>query len=60
MKKKKNNFQSSIINLEVGVAGFEPAAYSSQSCRDNRTTLHPVINVKCKELHFCGERGIIL
>ena len=27
--------------IVVGVAGFEPATYSSQSCRDNRTTLHP-------------------
>jgi hypothetical protein len=29
--------------LFVGVAGFEPAASSSQTRRDNRATLHPVV-----------------
>ena len=27
--------------LMVGVAGFEPAASTSQTWRDNRATLHP-------------------
>ena len=34
------------VRLLVGVAGFEPAASCSQSRRDNRATLHPVIRVQ--------------
>ena len=31
-----------IVELfKVGVAGFEPAASTSQTWRDNRATLHP-------------------
>ena len=36
----------SVLSREVGVAGFEPAASCSQSRRDNRATLHPVIPVQ--------------
>ena len=35
---------------KVGVAGFEPATSSSQTTRDNRTTLYPD--------RLSGERGI--
>ncbi len=58
-------------NFKVGVAGFEPAASTSQTWRDNRATLHPV-TFNCskrnslsshycrinKVLNYCGETGI--
>ena len=34
-------FLVSFDTLKVGVAGFEPAASTSQTWRDNRATLHP-------------------
>ncbi len=39
--KKKPDENSS--GFFVGVAGFEPAASTSQTWRDNRATLHPEI-----------------
>ncbi len=39
--------------FEVGMAGFEPATSCSQSRRDNRTTLHPVLSQNC----FLRRRG---
>ena len=41
-------------NQNVGVAGFEPAASTSQTWRDNRATLHPENDY----LKNCGEEGI--
>ena len=43
-------------NLFVGVAGFEPAASCSQSRRDNRATLHPVIGCKYKVKFFFSKQ----
>jgi hypothetical protein len=34
-------------NTLVGVAGFEPAASTSQTWRDNRATLHPEVIIYC-------------
>ena len=45
------NIQSFKKNL-VGVAGFEPAASTSQTWRDNRATLHP------EEFFYGGETEI--
>ena len=39
--KKNQPKYPEILELIVGVAGFEPAASCSQSRRDNRATLHP-------------------
>ena len=50
---------------KVGVAGFEPAASTSQTWRDNRATLHPVtyllyssmsIKPKIKRIGYLAER----
>ncbi len=50
---------------KVGVAGFEPAASTSQTWRDNRATLHPVtyllyssmsIEPKIKLIGYLAER----
>ena len=38
------------IEKKVGVAGFEPAASSSQTRRDNRATLHPEIDCKSNQI----------
>jgi hypothetical protein len=32
---------NNVQHFLVGVAGFEPAASTSQTWRDNRATLHP-------------------
>ena len=45
-KKNGTKVDFSTLSREVGVAGFEPAASCSQSRRDNRATLHPVIPVQ--------------
>ena len=38
-----------ILNVIVGVAGFEPAASTSQTWRDNRATLHPEVIINIAE-----------
>ena len=45
-KKYKYKKVEHFCSTFVGVAGFEPAASCSQSRRDNRATLHPVILVQ--------------
>ena len=34
-------YPAELRDLNVGVAGFEPATSASQTRRDNRATLHP-------------------
>ena len=41
LPKTKNPITMCDWILMVGVAGFEPAASTSQTWRDNRATLHP-------------------
>ena len=45
------------ITRLVGVAGFEPAASTSQTWRDNRATLHPEVIINYIKI-ICGETGI--
>ena len=46
-----------LFRFFVGVAGFEPAASTSQTWRDNRATLHPEVIINSIKI-ICGETGI--
>jgi hypothetical protein len=39
-------YPAELCDHSVGVAGFEPAASTSQTWRDNRATLHPELVIK--------------
>jgi hypothetical protein len=39
-------YPAELCDHTVGVAGFEPAASTSQTWRDNRATLHPELVIK--------------